>query len=162
MNAVVVGGGYAGIAAALALADAGDHVTLLEARRHWGGRATSWPDPKMGEHVDNGQHVWLGCYDEKIALLTRLGTRDRIVPVQHAEAAHANTDGVIRYAWEGRAPGPGARAARLRRAARRRAVRARARAGRRAPARRARHGGGVARYARPAGRRAARVLGAAL
>jgi squalene-associated FAD-dependent desaturase len=78
MNAVVVGGGYAGIAAALALADAGEHVTLLEARRHWGGRATSWPDPKMDDDVDNGQHVWMGCYDETLALLERLGTRDRI------------------------------------------------------------------------------------
>ena len=79
MSTIVVGGGYAGIAAALALADRGEAVTLLEARRHWGGRATSWPDPKMGDEVDNGQHVWFGCYDRTLELLSRLGTR-HLVP----------------------------------------------------------------------------------
>ena len=42
-HVVVVGGGYAGIAAATTLAKRGTRVTLLESRRHWGGRATSWP-----------------------------------------------------------------------------------------------------------------------
>jgi len=79
-DALVVGGGYAGIACALALADASVPVTLLEARRAWGGRATSWPDPKMGDTVDNGQHVWMGCYDDTFALLKRLGT-ERHVPL---------------------------------------------------------------------------------
>ncbi len=77
-RSIVVGGGYAGIAAALALADLGEEVTLLEARRHWGGRATSWPDPKMGDAVDNGQHIWFGCYDATRALLRRLGTHDHV------------------------------------------------------------------------------------
>jgi zeta-carotene desaturase len=76
----VIGGGYAGVAAALALADAGQAVTLLEARRHWGGRATSWPDPRMGDEVDNGQHVWMGSYERALALLERLGTA-RLVPL---------------------------------------------------------------------------------
>jgi len=75
---LVVGGGYAGIAAALELAVRGERVTLLESRRHWGGRATSWPDPRMGDEVDNGQHVWLGCYDETLALLDLLGTRELV------------------------------------------------------------------------------------
>jgi zeta-carotene desaturase len=73
-----VGGGYAGIAAAFALADSGLHVTLLEARRAWGGRATSWPDPKVGDPIDSGQHVWLGCYARTMALLARLGTAERV------------------------------------------------------------------------------------
>ncbi len=73
-DALVVGGGWAGVAAALALADAGQRVILLEARRTWGGRATSWPDPKLGDPVDNGQHVFMGCYAETRALLRRLGT----------------------------------------------------------------------------------------
>ena len=77
-RAVVVGGGYAGIAAALGLADRGHIVTLLESRRHWGGRATSWPDPRMGDVLDNGQHVWLGCYGNTRGLLVRLGTADQV------------------------------------------------------------------------------------
>jgi zeta-carotene desaturase len=77
-HAVVVGGGYAGIAAAVALARRGARVTLLESRRQWGGRATSWPDPKSGDVVDNGQHVFLGCYAETLALLEQLGTRSLV------------------------------------------------------------------------------------
>ncbi|MGW7082731.1 hydroxysqualene dehydroxylase HpnE [Streptomyces sp. NPDC054871] len=57
--AVVVGGGLAGITAALALADAGLRVTLLEGRPRLGGLAFSF---KRGDlTVDNGQHVYLRC-----------------------------------------------------------------------------------------------------
>ncbi|WP_367046747.1 hydroxysqualene dehydroxylase HpnE [Streptomyces sp. Je 1-332] len=57
--AVVVGGGLAGITAALSLADAGLRVTLLEGRPRLGGLAFSF---KRGDlTVDNGQHVYLRC-----------------------------------------------------------------------------------------------------
>ncbi|MBT2671178.1 FAD-dependent oxidoreductase [Streptomyces sp. ISL-14] len=58
-DAVVVGGGLAGITAALALADAGVRVTLIEGRPRLGGLAFSF---QRGELVvDNGQHVYLRC-----------------------------------------------------------------------------------------------------
>lgn len=58
-DAVVVGGGLAGITAALALADAGVRVTLLEGRPRLGGLAFSF---RRGDlTVDNGQHVYLRC-----------------------------------------------------------------------------------------------------
>ncbi|MDG9715972.1 hydroxysqualene dehydroxylase HpnE [Streptomyces sp. DH24] len=58
-HAVVVGGGLAGVTAALALADAGVRVTLLEGRPRLGGLAFSF---RRGElTVDNGQHVYLRC-----------------------------------------------------------------------------------------------------
>ncbi|MHB9857770.1 hydroxysqualene dehydroxylase HpnE [Streptomyces sp. YIM S03343] len=58
-SVVVVGGGLAGITAALALADAGIRVTLLEGRPRLGGLAFSF---RRGElTVDNGQHVYLRC-----------------------------------------------------------------------------------------------------
>ncbi|POX50989.1 phytoene dehydrogenase [Streptomyces sp. Ru71] len=58
-DAVVVGGGLAGITAALALADAGMRVTLLEGRPRLGGLAFSFQRGDLT--VDNGQHVYLRC-----------------------------------------------------------------------------------------------------
>ncbi|MFE1802516.1 hydroxysqualene dehydroxylase HpnE [Streptomyces sp. NPDC059517] len=58
-TAVVVGGGLAGTTAALALADAGVRVTLLEGRPRLGGLAFSFQ--RDGLTVDNGQHVYLRC-----------------------------------------------------------------------------------------------------
>ncbi|MFE7933757.1 hydroxysqualene dehydroxylase HpnE [Streptomyces sp. NPDC057456] len=58
-TAVVVGGGLAGVTAALALADAGVRVTLLEGRPRLGGLAFSFQRGELT--VDNGQHVYLRC-----------------------------------------------------------------------------------------------------
>ncbi len=58
-HAVVVGGGLAGITTALALADAGVRVTLLEGRPRLGGLAFSFQRGELT--VDNGQHVYLRC-----------------------------------------------------------------------------------------------------
>ncbi|HTM55499.1 MAG TPA: hydroxysqualene dehydroxylase HpnE [Pirellulales bacterium] len=57
----VVGGGLAGLAAAVALSSAGFAVELFEARRQLGGRAASFRDPGSNELVDQCQHVAMGC-----------------------------------------------------------------------------------------------------
>lgn len=74
-RAVVVGGGIAGATAALRLADAGLHVTLLESRPRLGGMAFSFHrDSPVGPlAVDNGQHVHLGCCTAYQWLLQRVG-----------------------------------------------------------------------------------------
>ncbi|MBB4684218.1 hydroxysqualene dehydroxylase HpnE [Amycolatopsis jiangsuensis] len=72
----VVGGGLAGIAAALACVDAGRPVTLFEARPHLGGLTHSFV--RDGLHVDNGQHVFLRCCTAYRALLDRLGVAGRV------------------------------------------------------------------------------------
>ncbi len=77
-EAIVVGGGFAGLAAATLLAERGGRVLLLEARPHLGGRARSWVDPQTGSTVDNGQHLLLGSYRETLRLLERVGSRDRL------------------------------------------------------------------------------------
>ena len=59
-SVIVIGGGLAGLSSAVALAEAGFRVRLLEKRPHLGGRAASYVLPG-GEHVDNCQHVTLGC-----------------------------------------------------------------------------------------------------
>lgn len=73
-DAAVIGGGFAGLSAATALAEAGARVLVLEARPTLGGRATAFVDPVTGERVDNGQHVIFGCYHETFRFLRRLGT----------------------------------------------------------------------------------------
>jgi squalene-associated FAD-dependent desaturase len=72
-TAIVVGGGLAGISAAVRLADAGVPVTLLEASRRLGGRAGSFHDRRTGLEIDNCQHVTLGCCTRYRALLDHLG-----------------------------------------------------------------------------------------
>jgi squalene-associated FAD-dependent desaturase len=71
-RAIVIGGGLAGIAAALELADAGAAVTVLEVRPRLGGAAYSFQ--RDGLWLDNGQHVFLRCCNEYRQLLRRLGT----------------------------------------------------------------------------------------
>ncbi len=72
-DAVVVGGGVAGLAAATAMAEHGVRVRVFEARPSLGGRTSAFTDPETGERVDNGQHVVLGCYTETFRLLRRVG-----------------------------------------------------------------------------------------
>lgn len=67
---VVVGGGLAGISAALLAADAGARVTLLESRAGLGGATHSFV--RDGLTTDNGQHVFLRCCDSYRWLLRRL------------------------------------------------------------------------------------------
>jgi squalene-associated FAD-dependent desaturase len=69
----VVGGGLAGITAALDCAAAGAQVTLLEVRPRLGGAAYSFERDEL--RLDNGQHVFLRCCTAYIALLDRLGSR---------------------------------------------------------------------------------------
>jgi squalene-associated FAD-dependent desaturase len=73
-DVVVVGAGFAGVAAATALAERGARVLVLETRQRPGGRAYSWTDPRSGEIRDNGQHVLAAFYDETLRLLRRIGT----------------------------------------------------------------------------------------
>ncbi len=77
MRIVVVGGGLAGIAAALECADAGSSVTLLEARPRLGGATFSVE--KEGLWLDNGQHVFLRCCTAYRELVRRLGVEADVV-----------------------------------------------------------------------------------
>ena len=75
MRVTVVGGGLAGLAAALDLADAGCAVTLLEARPTLGGAVQTLPerDGDPDPPPDNGQHIALGCFAEYLRFLDRIG-----------------------------------------------------------------------------------------
>ncbi len=75
MKVAVVGGGLAGLAAALDLVDAGHDVTVLEARPTLGGAVQTLPERKgdPGPPPDNGQHIALGCFTEYLRFLDRIG-----------------------------------------------------------------------------------------
>ena len=77
-DVIVVGGGFAGLSAACALAEKGARVTLLEARSTLGGRATAFTDPQTGERVDNGQHILMGCYQETLGFLRRIDAESHV------------------------------------------------------------------------------------
>jgi squalene-associated FAD-dependent desaturase len=77
MRVAVVGGGLAGITAALELADAGVSVTLSEARPRLGGATFSIE--RDGLWLDNGQHVFLRCCTAYRGLLARLGVESQVV-----------------------------------------------------------------------------------
>src|SRR3954451_14734361 len=75
MKAVVVGGGLAGLSAALELVDAGHEGTLIEGRPTLGGRVQTLPE-RAGDPEpppDNGQHIALGCFTEYLDFLERIG-----------------------------------------------------------------------------------------
>jgi hydroxysqualene dehydroxylase len=75
-HVAVVGGGLAGLAAAVACADAGARVTLFESRVRLGG--ATWSTRHNGLEVDNGQHVFLRCCTAYRAFVRRIGAGDRV------------------------------------------------------------------------------------
>ena len=80
MKVVVVGGGLAGLSAALVLADAGHEVRLLEARPTLGGKVQTLPEREGDPDPppDNGQHIALGCFSDYLEFIERIGSRDKI------------------------------------------------------------------------------------
>ncbi|MEQ1661583.1 MAG: hydroxysqualene dehydroxylase HpnE [Thiobacillus sp.] len=75
-SVAVIGGGWAGCAAALTLAEAGVAVTLHEASRTLGGRARAVEVEDLT--LDNGQHILLGAYTQTRALISRLSSTDAL------------------------------------------------------------------------------------
>src|SRR5262245_9210548 len=75
MKVAVVGGGLAGLAAALDLMDSGVDVTLYEARPTLGGAVQTLPERESDPQPppDNGQHIALGCFTEYLRFLDRVG-----------------------------------------------------------------------------------------
>src|SRR3989440_9830774 len=75
MRAAVVGGGLAGLAAALDLVDVGVDVTLYESRPTLGGAVQTLPEREGDPDPppDNGQHIALGCFTEYLRFLDRIG-----------------------------------------------------------------------------------------
>src|SRR5215471_11319558 len=78
-DVVIIGGGFGGLSAGVALAARGFRVALLEGKPALGGRAYSFADTESGDPVDNGQHVLMGCFHQCLDFLEQIGTRDRLI-----------------------------------------------------------------------------------
>lgn len=74
-HVAIIGGGYAGMAAAVTLTQHGVKVTVYEAGKVLGGRARQLNHPQLDSPLDNGQHLIMGAYRTTLAL-TRLVNPD--------------------------------------------------------------------------------------
>jgi len=104
LRVAIVGGGLAGIAAALQLADADYQPIIIESRKMLGGRATSVVDPRNNQLIDNCQHVLMGCCTNLIDLYDRLGVIDTIQ--WHKELYWTMSNGEIDTVKANRLPAP--------------------------------------------------------
>lgn len=73
MKIAVVGGGWAGLSAAVAALHRGCSVHVYESSGVLGGRARSTRLPALDTEIDNGQHILLGAYTETLNLMRGLG-----------------------------------------------------------------------------------------
>jgi squalene-associated FAD-dependent desaturase len=104
VKVAVVGGGLAGLAAALDLVDEGHSVTVYEARPTLGGAVQTLPEREGDPEPppDNGQHIALGCFTEYLRFLERIGEggsflRSRLaLPVLAADGAEAAIEPSLR------------------------------------------------------------------
>jgi squalene-associated FAD-dependent desaturase len=75
---LMIGGGFAGLSAGVALSLAGRRVRLIEQKPYLGGRARSFRYSPADAIVDNGQHIFMGCYHSTIQFLKTIGTLNRV------------------------------------------------------------------------------------
>jgi hydroxysqualene dehydroxylase len=105
-DVVVIGGGFAGLSAAVALAGRGFRVAVLERKPALGGRAYSFADSDTGDFVDNGQHVLMGCYTETLKFLDRIGASGLLVFRPDLAIEMRERDGRAGVLKTARLPGP--------------------------------------------------------
>tara|TARA_R100000789_G_scaffold81517_1_gene76782 strand:+ start:4913 stop:6358 length:1446 start_codon:yes stop_codon:yes gene_type:complete len=103
-HVVIIGGGLAGLAAAVALAKQNVRITLLESRPRLGGRATSIVDQTTGELIDNCQHVNMGCCVNFQQLCEWTASRQHLVTEEQLQ--FIGRDGVVNRLQNGWLPAP--------------------------------------------------------
>jgi hydroxysqualene dehydroxylase len=105
-DVLIIGGGFAGLSAGVALAERGFRVALLESKPALGGRAYSFADSDSGDFVDNGQHVLMGCYTETLDFLGQIGASQDLVFHEDLEIEMLDRGGARAALRTARLPGP--------------------------------------------------------
>ncbi len=77
-DVLIIGGGVAGLAAAVDCSSNGLSVMLVEQKPRLGGRTYSIIHPETGDEVDNGQHLMMGCYRSTVKFLSMIGSLDLV------------------------------------------------------------------------------------
>jgi squalene-associated FAD-dependent desaturase len=104
---IVVGGGYAGVSAATALAEQGFTVDLVETRSSLGGRVYSIPPGEsFPAPCDNGPHLFLGCYRDTWTLFKRLEVENTFHWINPLEITWVSPGGVLARFTCARLPAP--------------------------------------------------------
>ena len=109
LKVIILGGGLAGLAAGCALAAQGEvscKLILIERRPYLGGRASSFFHKGLGEEVDLGQHVFLGCCSAYIAFLEKIGARELVKLQPHLSLKVRSRDGRVGLIRGSALPGP--------------------------------------------------------
>jgi len=97
MRIAVIGGGWAGLSAAVHLDRKGHDVTVFEAARTAGGRARRVHSARLAADIDNGQHILLGAYHDTLALLETLGiVREHVLHEEPLRLCSANGQFALR------------------------------------------------------------------
>lgn len=94
-KSLVIGGGFAGLSAAVYLSNKDHNVTLIESSPKLGGRAFSILNPETGSEFDNGQHIMMGCYKETLAFLSLINAQHLLVKPGSLLINFVKKDGVI-------------------------------------------------------------------
>ena len=114
----IIGGGWAGLAAAVRATELGWQVEVFEAARQWGGRAralgarpagAALGNGKLSEPIglDNGQHILIGAYRETLGLMRQLGVDlDAALQAVPLDLRHADGCGLAVPGWAARWPQP--------------------------------------------------------
>ncbi|MBF0159622.1 MAG: FAD-dependent oxidoreductase [Magnetococcales bacterium] len=80
-DTLILGGGVAGLSAAVQLLRSGRRPLLLEAAPNLGGRARSFHDHRLQQQLDNGPHLCVGAYHHFLSLLEQIGSRHQLTAV---------------------------------------------------------------------------------
>ncbi len=92
---LIIGGGLAGLSAAVFLARKGIKTVIIESSPAPGGRARSFTDTRLNAEIDNGQHLMMGCYKETLNFFDIIGAKDNIEIQDNLSAKFAERGGRI-------------------------------------------------------------------